>query len=969
MSKAQSNSKEINDASKALLEKVKSVQQDLQVYMQNLKNTEATIRQRLAKEQKLHEEEEARAAAEAAARALQEKLAKEAEENAILLKAEQARAKEEEAAKKKAAKAAEKLAKTAAEQTATEQPAEQAPAQLPSEKVAEQIKEEKPQPTVQAPAEDKPQLNAQTPTSTQTPATEQKHDTGFRRPVQQGELRTSSGQPYQPGNAGSYQPRNDRPQGQGGYQGQRPQGQGYQGQQGGGYQGQRPPQGAGTGYQGQRPQGQGYQGQQGGGYQGQQGGGYQGQRPQGAGTGYQGQRPQGGGTGYQGQQRNSSQAGRLPLPSSALPAIEKEKVSNYDPNKKLYSRTNHDADKKAPTKKDRLNQSIEDDENARMRRPRKFKEKLKIELVVIDHAVMTTEAITIKDLSEKLGKPVADIVKKLFLMGIMATINNEIDYDTAALLAIEYGIELEYKLTKTYEDAMNDAADVADNDAEGNITRAPVVTIMGHVDHGKTSLLDAIRMTNVTAQEAGGITQHIGAYMVEHQGKTITFLDTPGHEAFTSMRARGAQVTDIAVLVVAADDGIMPQTIEAINHAKAAKVPIIIAINKMDKPNADAEKVKQELTMHEIVPEEWGGTAIVVPVSAVTKQGIDTLLEMILLVSEVEDFKANPDIMAKGTIVEAKLDKGRGPVATVLVQNGTLHIGDTIVAGTVFGRVRAMMNDKGDRVEAAGPSTPVEVLGFNDVPDAGDLLFATEDDKLSRQVAEERRAKIKSLQTKAKAKASLDDLFLQIKEGNIKELNVIIKADGQGSVEALKQAIEKLTTDDIRVRAIHGGVGAITGSDVMLAAASNAIVLGFNVRPDNMARTLAEQEKVDMRMYRVIYNAIEDIEAAMKGMRAPEFKEVILGHAEVRATFKVPSAGTIAGSYVTEGKILRNASVRLLRDNIVIHEGGIDSLKRFKDDAKEVATGFECGIGIANFNDIKEGDIIEAFIMEEIKKD
>lgn len=661
--------------------------------------------------------------------------------------------------------------------------------------------------------------------------------------------------------------------------------------------------------------------------------------------------------------------------AGALPPMEKERVSNYDPNKKNY-RKDHDKSEQQSNpknKKDnRRSQSFagDDEDFFRVRKPKKDKKEPKktIEPIVIESAVMTTETIMIKDLSEKLGKPAADIVKKLFMMGTMATVNQEIDYETAFMVASEYGIELEQKLTKTFEDTLIDVSDSGDTNGEGYITRPPVVTIMGHVDHGKTSLLDAIRHAHVTQGEAGGITQHIGAYQVEANGKKITFIDTPGHEAFTSMRARGAQSTDIAIIVVAADDGIMPQTIEAINHAKAAEVPIIVAINKMDKPTADPERVKTELTQYELVPEDWGGDTIVCPVSAYTKEGIDKLLENILLVAEIEDYKANPNLMAKGTIIEAKLDKGRGPVATVLVQNGTLHVGDTIVAGTVFGRVRAMVNENGEKLEVAPPSTPAEVLGFNDVPEAGDQLYATEDDKLSRQVAEERRDKIKIAQAKAKSMASLDDLFAQIQEGEMKQLNLIIKADVQGSVEAVKQALEKLSNEEVKVSAIHGAVGAITSSDVILAQASNAIIIGFNVRPDATARTMAEQEKIDMRMYRIIYDAIEDVEKAMKGMLAPEYKEVVLGHAEVRQTFKVPGHGTVAGCYVLDGKITRSSKLRLLRDNIVIFEGEVESLRRFKDDVKEVATGYECGIGIQGYNDIKERDVIEAFTMEEIER-
>ncbi|HBU11310.1 MAG TPA: translation initiation factor IF-2, partial [Clostridiales bacterium] len=496
----------------------------------------------------------------------------------------------------------------------------------------------------------------------------------------------------------------------------------------------------------------------------------------------------------------------------------------------------------------------------------------------------------------------------------------------------------------------------------------PIVTIMGHVDHGKTSLLDKIRLSKVTEGEAGGITQHIGAYQVELHGEKITFIDTPGHEAFTAMRARGAQVTDIAIIVVAADDGIMPQTVEAINHAHAANVPIIVAINKIDRENANIQKIMQELTEHELLPEEWGGDTIVAPVSAKTGEGIDKLLEMILLVAEVQELKANPDRLAKGTIIEAQLDKGRGPVATVLVENGTLRVGDTVIAGTAFGRVRAMVDDMGRNVEAALPAQPVEVIGFSEVPVAGDIMHAAAADKLSKQVAEERKDRQKAEMLKKVSQVSLDDLFSQIKEGQIKDLNIVIKADVQGSVEAVRQSLEKLSNEEVRVRVIHAGVGAIKESDVMLAAAANAIIIGFNVRPDNMASTTAEREKVDIRLYRIIYKAIEDITNAMKGMLDPEFEESVLGHAEVRQIFKVSSIGTIAGCYVTDGMMKRNAQVRLLRDNVVIYEGHMSSLKRFKDDAKEVAQGYECGISLENFNDIKELDVVEAFEMREIER-
>ena len=610
---------------------------------------------------------------------------------------------------------------------------------------------------------------------------------------------------------------------------------------------------------------------------------------------------------------------------------------------------------------------MDDDERYRAkRRPKANKPVVQPTPVVIDKVVMTTEMISVKTLAEKTGKPVAEILKKLLLLGMMCTINSEIDYDTAQLICNEFGIELEYKPEKTAEDVL-DEGDQPDAE-EDLVPRPPIVTVMGHVDHGKTSLLDAIRQTKVTEHEAGGITQHIGAYTVMHNGRQITFLDTPGHEAFTAMRARGAQVTDIAILVVAADDGVMPQTIEAINHAKAANVPIIVAINKIDKPTDNPERIKQELTEHGLLAEEWGGDTIMVPVSAITKEGLDNLLEMILLVADILELKANPNRLAKGTIIEAKLDKGRGPVATVLVQNGTLRVSDTIVAGVAYGRVRAMSDDRGNRVEAAYPSQPVEVVGFSEVPVAGDILHAVEQDKLSRLVAEERKDKQKAEQLKSLSRVSFEDLFDQVEQGKVKDLNIVVKADVQGSVEAVKQALEKLSNNEVRVKVIHAGVGAIKVMDVMLAAASNAVIIGFNVRPDSLARAEAEKEKVEIRTYRVIYKAIEDLELAIKGMLAPQFKEVILGHAEVRNIFVVSSVGTIAGSYVTDGKIARNASVRLLRDNVVVHEGQIASLKRFKDDVKEVVAGYECGITIKNYNDIKEGDVIEAFEMQEIER-
>lgn len=611
--------------------------------------------------------------------------------------------------------------------------------------------------------------------------------------------------------------------------------------------------------------------------------------------------------------------------------------------------------------------NIDDDDyrGSRKRHKKQQPPKAVIEPIKIEKATMTEETISVKLFSEIIGKPVADIIKKLLLLGVVSTINSQIDFDTAQLVAGEYGIEIEQKIEKTAEDIL--VEDVEDT-PETLVKRPPVVTIMGHVDHGKTSLLDYIRLSRVAEGEAGGITQHIGAYQIEVNGEKITFIDTPGHEAFTSMRARGAQVTDIAIIVVAADDGIMPQTIEAINHAKAANVPIIVAINKIDRENANVQRVMQELTEHELLPEEWGGETIVVPVSAKTGEGIDKLLEMILLVSEVQELKANPDKLARGTVIEAQLDKGRGPVATVLVESGTLNVGDTIIAGTAYGKVRAMIDDLGRTVDHAYPSQPVEIIGFSEVPAAGDVIHAAQEDRLSRQVAEQRRDRQKAEMLKKMSKVSLDDLFNQIAEGQIKDLNLVIKADVQGSVEALRQSLEKLSNEEVKIRIIHAGVGAIRETDVMLASTANAIIIGFNVRPDNMATTAAEREKVDVRMYRVIYKAIEDITAAMTGMLDPEYEESVTGHAEVRQLFKVSAIGTIAGCHVTDGVIKRNEQVRLLRDNVVIYEGKLSSLKRFKDDAKEVAQGYECGLSLENFNDIKELDVVEGFEMVEIER-
>jgi translation initiation factor IF-2 len=579
--------------------------------------------------------------------------------------------------------------------------------------------------------------------------------------------------------------------------------------------------------------------------------------------------------------------------------------------------------------------------------------------------VIIRGSMSVKEVASALVKQPSEIIKKLFLSGIVANINQELDMDTIEVIATDYGVEVERKIAVNEDNFET----VEENDnPEDLLERPPVVTIMGHVDHGKTTLLDAIRQTNVTAGEAGGITQHIGAYQVEINKKKITFLDTPGHAAFTTMRARGAQVTDITILVVAADDGVMPQTVEAISHAKAANVPIIVAVNKIDKPAANPDRVKQELTEHGLVPEDWGGDAIFVHVSALQRQGLEDLLEMILLVSEVQELKANPNKRARGTVIEAELDKGRGAVATILVQNGTLKVGDALVIGSGFGRIRAMVNDKGKKIKEAGPSTPVEIIGLQEVPNAGDPFMAFEDERKARSIAESRSVTQRQSELNTTARVTLDDLYKQIQQGEVKDLNVIIKGDVQGSVEALRGSLEKIDIEGVRVKILHTGVGAITESDVILAAASNAIVVGFNVRPDQNARLRSEQDQVDVRLHRVIYNVIDEIEAALKGMLDPEYKEVVIGRAEVREVFKVSKVGSIAGSYVIDGKITRSAKARVIRQGIVVHEGGIDTLKRFKDDAKEVNQGYECGITLENFNDVKEGDIVEAYVMEEIKR-
>ncbi len=578
--------------------------------------------------------------------------------------------------------------------------------------------------------------------------------------------------------------------------------------------------------------------------------------------------------------------------------------------------------------------------------------------------VLIPDEITVAELASRLKVTATDVIKKLMGLGVMATINEVIDFDTASLVADELGAKVEKEIIITVEERLIDTTEDDDTNLQ---PRSPVVVVMGHVDHGKTSLLDKIRNTSVTAGEAGGITQHIGAYRVNLNGRDITFLDTPGHAAFTSMRARGAQATDIAIIVVAADDGIMPQTIEAINHARAAEVDIIIAINKMDKPEANPDRVKQELTEQGIVIEEWGGDTICVPISAKTGMGIEDLLENVLLVADVKELKANPDRLAKGIVIEARLDKGRGPIATVLVQNGTLRTGNVMIAGTAVGRVRVMTNDKGETVTEAGPSVPVEITGLAEVPAAGDIFNAVEDERLARELVEQRRHEAKQEQFKQYQKVTLDNLFSQIADGEMKELPIVVKADVQGSVEAVKQSLEKLSNEEVRVKVIHGGVGAVSESDVMLASASNAIIVGFNVRPDPVAVENARRDGVDIRLYRIIYDAIEEITTAMKGMLAPKYREVILGSAEVRAVYKISNVGAVAGAYVTTGKITRNCSIRVVRDGIVVAEDKMDSLKRFKDDVKEVATNFECGISLEKFADIKEGDIFEAFIMEEYR--
>ena len=620
-------------------------------------------------------------------------------------------------------------------------------------------------------------------------------------------------------------------------------------------------------------------------------------------------------------------------------------------------------------KKQKLKQKSQQYRKQGMRSGKKETEAERLKRIAAERAkkppvITVGDEITVGELASRLKMTAAEVIKKLFSLGMMATVNEVIDYDTAEIVATELGAKVNREVVVTIEERI---IDDSEDDEENLVTRDPVVVVMGHVDHGKTSLLDAIKNTNVTATEAGGITQHIGAYRVNLNGQYITFLDTPGHAAFTSMRARGAQATDVAILVVAADDGIMPQTIEAINHAKAAEVDIIVAINKMDKPGTTVDRIMQQLTEHGLVPEEWGGDIICVPVSAKTHMNIDKLLENVLLTAEMRELKANPNRAAKGIVIEARLDKGKGPVATLLVQNGTLHSGDIVVAGTAVGRVRVMVDDKHRSLKEAGPSVPVEIMGLDEVPQSGDVFNAVSDERLARELVEKRKQEKKEEQFNQYQKVTLDNLFSSINAGKIKTLNIIVKADVQGSVEAVKQNLEKLSNEEVQVKVIHGGVGAVSESDIMLANASNAIIVGFNVRPDPVATEIAERDGVDMRMYRIIYDCIEEIEDAMKGMLAPKFREVLLGRIEVRNVFKLSSAGTIAGSYVQNGKVTRNAQIRVVRDGIVIAEDSISSLKRFKDDVKEVASGYECGIGLNKFNDVKEGDIFEAFIMEEYR--
>ena len=967
--------KEINQQAGSILEEAARIRRSLEGVLQSLRKQEAKFQREEEEEKARKRQEEQAELAKQHTKAWTMPDEDEAEAPAapVIEKKEEKKEPEKPAAEeakpapKEEAPAPVKEAEAPAAKAEEPKPApapqkEEAAAPAPKQEAQPEKKAEKPQdkpaapakPADKKPADNKPAQKPAAPAA--KPAAQQQarpaQSNGPQGNQPQGAARPQG--PYgRPANPQGQQGQYGRPAGQGPY-GRPASAQGQQGQYG-------------------RPAGQGPYGRPAN-AQGQQFGrpanaGQQGGFARPAGSAQGANRPAGGGNRPQGGNRPMG-GGRSRGPE-LTPVVEKERVSNYDPNKKQYIRQ-HDPEHVAKNRKQLQKESFNgyDDETVRGgKKARSTKKQLSAQQMMapikIEKAFMTAETITVKDLTERIGKPAGEILKKLLMLGIMSNINSELDYDTASLVCSEFGVELEMKLDKTAEDALSEA-DVAD--AEEDLqSRPPVITIMGHVDHGKTSLLDYIRKAHVTATEAGGITQHIGAYTVKLNGRQITFLDTPGHEAFTAMRMRGAQATDIAVLVVAADDGVMPQTVEAINHAKAAGVPIVVAINKMDKPGANPDRIMQDLTKYDLVPEDWGGETIMVPVSAITGDGVDDLLEMILLQADTMELRANPDRMAKGVIIEAKLDKARGPLATVLIQNGTLKVGDNIVAGMASGRVRAMVNDRGERAQKAGPSIPVEVSGFNEVPLAGDEMFAVADDHLSRQVAQERRDKLKAARANT-TKVSLDNLFAGIAEGKVQNLNIIIKADVQGSVEAVKQALEKLSNDEVKVRVLHSAVGAVTQDDVNLASAFNAIIIGFNIRPDSTARDAAEREGVDIRLYRIIYQAIEDVEKAMKGLLAPEFKENLLGHAQVRSTFKITGAGTIAGCYVTDGKVQRNASVRLLRDNVVVFEGKLSSLRRFKDDVKEVASGYECGVGLENYNDVKEGDVVECFVMEEIER-
>lgn len=663
--------------------------------------------------------------------------------------------------------------------------------------------------------------------------------------------------------------------------------------------------------------------------------------------------------------------GGMSRPAAPATLPQTKAKSAPAPKKKAFDKTyveKKPINKRAMSRQEGLSVDDFDEEKTGYRKARfgKKEKKKEINVIKIDHAVVTTQEIPLKVLSEKLGVTAVEITKRLFKEGIMKSVNESVDYETAALMAADMGIELEYKPAKTAEEELIEMHG-KDSESENTVPRAPIVTVMGHVDHGKTSLLDKIRKTSVTAGEAGGITQSIGAYTVSVSGKQITFIDTPGHAAFTAMRARGAKITDIVVLVVAADDGIMPQTVEAIHHAKAAEVPIIVAINKIDKPNIDINRVKNGLVEHELVPEEWGGDTILVPVSAKTGEGIDNLLETISLVAEMQELRANPDHSGRGSVIEAKLDKGKGPMASVIVQNGTFHTGDNIISGMTMGRIRAMFNDKGMQVKEAGPSMAVSILGLEEVPNAGDSIFAV-DQSLMKHLQEERRNKQREEMIKQQSRVSLDDMFAQMEEGKLKTLNLIVKADVQGSVEAIKMSLEKLTNEEVRLKVIHGAAGAISESDVMLAESANAIIIGFNVRPDAKAKALAEKSKVDVRQYRIIYELLDDMEAAMKGMLAPKYQEIYMGKCEVKQTFNITGVGMVAGCLVTEGKLVRGGKLRIYRDNVMIVEGGVKQLKHFKDDVKEVTSGMECGCSIEGFNEIRVGDVIECYLIEEVKR-